>query len=246
MSSPTCTRLSPPPEPSLGESLSDEQLVALLRQGQESAFDILAGRYHARLLAFCWRTLRSKEDAEDVLQDVLTAAFRAIVADEREIHVRPWLYRIARNRCINELRRAKAVGVDSIDEFPALSAGATADGAASRQRLGELVTDLQALPRTQRTALLLREFDGLAYGQIAAAMETTVPAVKSLLVRARTGLRDSSVVRSAAMNAPPARGARTAAAAHAQMYARASRAAPARRRSRRLAAHAPIEAGPYE
>src|SRR5665213_4026126 len=80
---------------------SDGQLIVLIRQGQQSAFDTLAARYHARLLHFCWQIMRSREDAEDVLQEVLAAAFRAIVADEREIHVRPWLYRIAPNRCLS-------------------------------------------------------------------------------------------------------------------------------------------------
>jgi RNA polymerase sigma factor (sigma-70 family) len=176
---------------------SDEDLVALLRQGQQSAFEILATRYHGRLLSFCWRILRSREDAEDALQDVLSAAFRAIVADEREIQVRPWLYRIARNRCINELRRSKAVGVDSLDDYPTQNGSTPVEELVRRQLLRELVDDVQALTDMQRTALLLREFDGLAYQQIATAMDTTIPAVKSLLVRARAGLRDSSTIRAA-------------------------------------------------
>lgn len=185
---------------------SDEDLVALLRQGQQSAFESLASRHHARLLSFCRRMLRSREDAEDALQDVYAAAFRAIVADEREIHVRPWLYRIARNRCINELRRAKAVGVDSLEDHPAHHGRTAVEEVVSRQVLRELLDDLHALPQTQRTALTLREFDGLAYAQIAAAMHTTVPAVKSLLVRARRALRDSSTARAAGFAlAPPRR-----------------------------------------
>ena len=59
--------------------------------------------------------LGSREDAEDVLQEVFAAAFNAMLADEREINVRPWLYRIARNRSLNHLRRAQAIGVDSMD-----------------------------------------------------------------------------------------------------------------------------------
>ena len=189
---------APPTRPDgVADGLSDERLVALLRQGQESAFETLASRYEARLLSFCWRMLRSKEDAEDALQDVLAAAFHAIVADERQIQLQPWLYRIARNRCINELRRAKAVGVDSLDDFPATNGCTPVEELVSRVLLRELVDDVQALPETQRTALLLREFDGFAYQQIATARDTTIPAVKSLLVRARAALRDSSTVRAA-------------------------------------------------
>src|SRR5918998_1293457 len=94
---------------------SDERLIALIRRGNPHAFEALVARYQSRLLAFCRHMLSSKEDAEDVLQEVFAAAFNAILADEREINVRPWLYRIARNRSLNHLRRATAVGVDSMD-----------------------------------------------------------------------------------------------------------------------------------
>ncbi len=184
---------------------SDEQLVALLRAGRHGAFEILATRYQTRLLRFCWKILRSKEDAEDVLQDVFAAAFRALVADDREIQVRPWLYRIARNRCINELRRSKRVRVDSLDDQHDENGHTLVEKLANRQQFRELVQDVQALPDAQRTALLLREIDGFAYQQIATAMGTTVPAVKSLLVRARSGLRDSSIARDSGF-APPRRG----------------------------------------
>jgi RNA polymerase sigma factor (sigma-70 family) len=179
-------------------SRSDEQLVALLRQGRHDAFDALWSRYETRLLWYCWKILKSKEDAEDALQDVFASAFRALVADDRDIHVRPWLYRIARNRCINELRRARKIRDEALGEHHAEVGHALIDGLANRQRFGEVIRDVQALPDTQRTALLLREVDGFAYQQIATAMNTTVPGVKSLLVRARLGLRDSSAARDGA------------------------------------------------
>src|SRR5215210_3359777 len=90
---------------------TDERLVALVRRGHHGAFEALVSRYSSRLLAFCRHMLSSREDAEDVLQEVFTAAFNAILGDDREINVRPWLYRIARNRSLNHLRRAQAVGV---------------------------------------------------------------------------------------------------------------------------------------
>jgi RNA polymerase sigma factor (sigma-70 family) len=184
------------------DACTDEQLVARLRQGRHSAFETLAARYQSRLLWFCWKILGSKEDAEDALQDVFAAAFRALLADEREIQVRPWLYRIARNRCINELRRARTVGVDALDDQHAAKGGTLVEKLVSRQQFRELVDDVHALPDTQRTALLLREIDGFAYQQIATAMDTTVSGVKSLLVRARAGLRDSSAARDATCAAP--------------------------------------------
>jgi RNA polymerase sigma factor (sigma-70 family) len=174
---------------------SDERLIALIRRGNQHAFEALVARYQSRLLAFCRHMLSSKEDAEDVLQEVFAAAFNAILADEREINVRPWLYRIARNRSLNHLRRATAVGVDSMDVHLSDGGQTTADKVHKREEFRLLIADVQDLPETQRTALLLREIDALSYEQIAEAMETTVPSVKSLLVRARASLMEASEAR---------------------------------------------------
>jgi len=174
---------------------SDEKLVALTRRGQHAAFETLISRYQSRLLSFCRHMLSSKEDAEDVLQEVFAAAFNAILADEREINVRPWLYRIARNRSLNHLRRACAVGVDSMDIHFAEGGISTGEKVLRRESFRQLISDVQQLPETQRTALLLREIDALSYDQIAHAMETTVPSVKSLLVRARISLAEAAEAR---------------------------------------------------
>ena len=174
---------------------SDERLIALTRRGQHAAFEALCARYQSRLLSFCRHMLGSREDAEDVLQEVFTAAFNAVLADEREINVRPWLYRIARNRSLNHLRRASAIGVDSMDIHFADHGMSTGDRAIRRESFRELLADVHDLPETQRTALLLREIDALSYEQIAHAMETTVPSVKSLLVRARISLAEAAEAR---------------------------------------------------
>ncbi|GAC1439035.1 MAG: hypothetical protein NVSMB51_16190 [Solirubrobacteraceae bacterium] len=173
----------------------DEKLVALIRRGQHSAFEALVGRYQVRLLAFCRHMLRSPEDAEDILQEVFAAAFNALLADEREINVRPWLYRIARNRCLNHLRRQTAVGVDSMDVLFADHGQSTVEKASKREDFRLLLEDIGRLPETQRTALVLREMDALSYEQIAEAMDTTVPSVKSLLVRARVSLAEAAEAR---------------------------------------------------
>ena len=162
---------------------------------------MLTARYQGRLLWFCRQILRSKEDAEDALQDVFIAAFNAIRSDDRDIQLRPWLYRIARNRCINHLRRASAVDADSMDDHHADHGRTVVDKVFSRQRFRQLVGDLQALPDAQRTALLLCEVDGFSYERIALAMGTTMPSVKSLLVRARWNLLEASAEREAACTA---------------------------------------------
>ena len=174
---------------------SDERLIALIRRGNTVAFEVLVSRYHARLLAFCRHLLGSREDAEDVLQEVFSAAFNAILDDDRAINVRPWLYRIARNRSLNHLRRIQAVGVDSMDIHLYDHGATTADKVHEREEFRLLVGDIHGLPETQRTALVLREMDALSYEQIAEAMETTVPSVKSLLVRARVSLAEAAQAR---------------------------------------------------
>ncbi len=152
-------------------------------------------RYQPRLLAFCRHMLGSTEDAEDVLQEVFAASFNAICADDRPINARPWLYRIARNRCLNHLRRPQPSGQDSMDVFERDGGLSTADTVHKREEFRDIVADVQELPETQRTALLLRELDALSYEQIAEAMETTVPSVKSLLVRARVALAEAAEAR---------------------------------------------------
>jgi len=174
---------------------SDERLVTLMRRGNTVAFEVLVARYHSRLLAFCRHLLGSREDAEDVLQEVMSAAFNAILDDDRPINVRPWLYRIARNRSLNHLRRIQAVGVDSMDTHLSEHGATTADKVHEREEFRLLVGDIHSLPETQRTALVLREMDALSYEQIAEAMETTVPSVKSLLVRARVSLAEAAEAR---------------------------------------------------
>jgi RNA polymerase sigma factor (sigma-70 family) len=173
----------------------DERLVTLTRRGNQAAYETLVQRYQARLLAFCRHMLGSREDAEDVLQEVFANAFNAIIGDDRAINVRPWLYRIARNRCLNHLRKIQPIGVDTLDDRMADHGISAADTAHRREEFRELLGDVKALPETQRTALLLREIDALSYDQIAEAMDTTVPSVKSLLVRARVALAEASEAR---------------------------------------------------
>jgi RNA polymerase sigma factor (sigma-70 family) len=173
----------------------DEKLIAMARGGNPGAFETIVDRYQGRLLGFCRQMLGSTEDAEDVLQEVFVNAYRAMLADEREINLRPWLYRIARNRCLNLLRKPSADAQESMDMVPEVEAASTAEKVHNREEFRQILSDVNKLPETQRSALLLREMDALSYEEIADAMETTVPSVKSLLVRARISLAEASQAR---------------------------------------------------
>jgi len=179
---------------------SDDQLVALFRSGSEEAFRVIHDRYRQRLFAYTRQMLSgSRSDAEDALQDVFLRAYAALRADDRPIVLRAWLYRVAHNRCIDHLRRPTPQPCEVFE----MSRGPLADPIAQTERredLRRLVADVRELPEQQRSALLMREMEGLSYADLASALDVSVPAVKSLLVRARVSLveaieaRDTSCV----------------------------------------------------
>lgn len=177
---------------------SDEQLVAAFRAGNEDAFQAIFDRYRQRLFAYTRQMLGgSRQDAEDALQDVFLRAYGALRANDRPVSLRAWLYRVAHNRCIDQLRRPAPAQADVFD----LSRTPLRDPieeSARREDLRRLVDDVQRLPEAQRSALLMREMDGLSYQELADALDVTVPAVKSLLVRARIGLVEAIEARDTA------------------------------------------------
>jgi RNA polymerase sigma factor (sigma-70 family) len=166
--------------------------------GYDDAFGTIHDRYRQRLLAYTRQMLGpSRSDAEDVLQDVFLRAYGALRNDDRPVTLRAWLYRVAHNRCIDHLRRP----LPPAAEIYELSRTPTHDPQAEtvrREDLRRLVQDVQRLPEQQRSALLMRELDGLTYAELADALDTSVPAIKSLLVRARVGLVEAGEARDTA------------------------------------------------
>ncbi|MHB8657902.1 MAG: RNA polymerase sigma factor [Solirubrobacteraceae bacterium] len=184
--------------PTLLRLRSDEQLVALFRAGNDEAFRIIHDRYRQRLFAYARQMLSgSRQDAEDALQDVFVRAYFGLRANRRELALRAWLYRVAHNRCIDELRRP----IPPYDEVLALvrrPGGDPIAEAEQREALRRLIADVRRLPSQQRSALLMRELSGMTYAELAGALEVSVPAVKSLLVRARLGLAQALEARDTA------------------------------------------------
>jgi RNA polymerase sigma factor (sigma-70 family) len=177
---------------------SDEQLLAHFRAGSDEAFRVLHDRYRQRLFAYVRQMLSagSRQDAEDVLQDVFVRAYGSLRNDRREINVRAWLYRVAHNRCIDHLRRPVPPAAE-VFEMSRKPLHDPVEEAQRRDDLRRLVEDIGRLPEQQRSALLMREIDGMSYANLADALDVTVPAVKSLLVRARVGLVEAGEARDA-------------------------------------------------
>jgi RNA polymerase sigma factor (sigma-70 family) len=177
---------------------SDEQLVALFRAGNDAAFSVIHDRYRQRLFAYSRQMLGgSRQDAEDALQDVFLRAYSSLRSNDRPLSLRAWLYRVAHNRCIDHLRRPTPPAADLFDTSRK-PLHDPMDELVRREDLRQLVADVGRLPDQQRSALLMREMDGMSYAELAEALGVSLQAVKSLLVRARIGLVEAVEARDTA------------------------------------------------
>lgn len=183
---------APPPAlpPSMLAGMGDDTLVNLIAAGSDDAFTALDARYRRRLVRFARGFVPGgTADAEDVVQDAMVRAVRALRNGSRPDALSPWLHRITRN-CALDLsasrRRHPVVELVDYAHPPVEDAGATVERSLGMRGL---VADVGRLPATQRSALVLRELEGRSYADIADELDVTVPAVKSLLVRARAGLK---------------------------------------------------------
>jgi RNA polymerase sigma-70 factor, ECF subfamily len=196
----------------------DERLRKRARAGDEDAFSELTRPYRHELLFHCYRMLGSLQDAEDVLQETLLAAWRAIGGFEGRASLRSWLYRIATNRCLNALRDQSRRPPPPpappfappnptgwaepawLEPYPdsLLEGVADADpGPHARYERREAVelayvAGLQKLPARQRAAVVLRDALGFPTGDVARMLETSEAGVKSALQRARATLAQRS------------------------------------------------------
>ena len=150
----------------------------------DAAFEALYDRHHRTLLAFCRHMLGSREEAEDVLQHTFLAAYRSLPEGD-DVRVKPWLYAVARNRCLSVLRsRRDAV---ALDEGVVATDGLVAE-VHRRDDLRALVRDVQRLPPDQREALLLFELGDSPHEEIATILGVRKEKVKALVFQARETL----------------------------------------------------------
>ena len=167
--------------------VSDDRLARRAKAGDRGAFEAIYQRYHQDLYRFCLAMLGNTADAQEALQDTMVKALRGLPGETRHIHLKPWLYRIARNESIETIRRRR----DSIqlDAEEMVSASQVSDTAESRERLRKLISDLEELPERQRAALVMRELGGLGFPEIAEAFETSPGVARQTVYEARLSLR---------------------------------------------------------
>lgn len=164
----------------------DELVVARARRGDQEAFAVIVGHYDRRLRALAFRLLGDRDRMDDVLQEVYVKAFRSLPRFKGDSALGTWLYRIAYNACLDDLRRRPALAAVEYDEAVADPASGPADIAVRRQ---DLSAALDRLPPDQRTAVLLVDAYGLDYADAAEVLGVRVGTIGSRLSRARALLR---------------------------------------------------------
>jgi RNA polymerase sigma factor (sigma-70 family) len=179
------TRVFRPRRPSLGPG-SDQRLANRASKGDRRAIAAIFERYQHELYGFCLGILGEPEDAQDALQNTMVKVLKALPGEEREVALRPWLYRIAHNEAV-ELRRTRRP-IQALDDYLVDRQSSVAERAEQREQLGWLLEDLADLPDRQRTVLVMRELNGLDFAEIGAALDTSAAVVRQSLYEARRNL----------------------------------------------------------
>ena len=186
--------------PTDGET-DDRNLVARVRAGDDRAFEILFRRYQPRIGAYVRRMVHDDGRAEDITQEVFIAALRRMREEtERDILFKPWIFEIAKNKCIDAFRRTRNASEVSFDARDAIGAaehgrlaepGATPDTAVEgKVAIDHLCGAFGGLSEVHHEILVLREFEGLSYREIGERLGMSRPAVESTLFRARKRLTE--------------------------------------------------------
>jgi RNA polymerase sigma factor (sigma-70 family) len=181
-------------ETQLAPSCPDHELVVAVRGGNDRAFEELYSRYGSKIRAYVLGMVGDHGRAEDVTQDVFISALRRLRATERPMALRPWLYEIARNACIDEFRRRRRAPEVSLEgsgegneRFVSWAPQPEA-AIENKQRLDDLRGAFGGLSENHHRIMVMRELEGLSYGEIGERMGMSKPVVESNLFRARRRL----------------------------------------------------------
>jgi RNA polymerase sigma factor (sigma-70 family) len=173
---------------SLRPGASDEVLVEAIRNGDEPAVVQMVERYRDRLFSYCARILRSREDAEDVVQQTLISAIEALKRSEEAIALKPWLYRIAHNNSISAMRKRSPVPDVDVNDVELPAASTVGADAERREELREMLRSLERLPDEQRSALVLSELEDMSGNQIGETLGCEPQRVRNLIYQARQAM----------------------------------------------------------
>lgn len=171
----------------------DVRLMLAFQAGDREAFDVLFGRWAAPLLRYLNRMVRDLAAAEELVQEVFLRVYRSRERYSPDARFSTWLYRIATNVALNEVRRPRYRAIhhsaDADEATPIRAVDPAPDEVAHARRFRERVdAELARLPDKQRAALWLATVEGLSYAEVAEALEVSEQAVKALVHRARTAL----------------------------------------------------------
>ena len=174
---------------------SDEELVEACQAGEASAFDVLVARWEDRIRGAAYRFLGSEEEAKDVAQEAFLKAYRALGSFKREARFSSWLYQIATNLCRDRLRRRRTRAAVSLEELEETGPVIVETRPGAHEQLQQL--DLarvvrravHTLPEEQREVVILKEYQGLTFLEIAQALDVPVSTVKTRLYRGLGQLR---------------------------------------------------------
>jgi len=170
------------PQPRVFE-IEDVVLVAAARDGDPDAFELLVRRHQGAVYGLALRMLGSEADAQDAAQDSLVQAWRALARFRGDSAFATWMYRIVTNRCLNIL--AKRRPTDALSDDHVNARDDPAEAALGRERMHAVAAAVLQLAPEQRAALVLREFQGLSYEEVAEVLGVSVAAVKGRIHRAR-------------------------------------------------------------
>jgi RNA polymerase sigma-70 factor (ECF subfamily) len=179
--------------------IPDEQLVIASQQGDIKAFEMLVLRYQRQIFSLIYQMTHNVEVVEDIGQDVFVAAFKAIKDFKAKSSFFTWLYRIAINHCKNYLTSStRAQEIEQRYQREQNSEGFSEDHEKNPQSMllakefvEQMENAIMALPEEQRIVLMLCEFEGLSYQEIAEVLECPIGTVRSRLSRARTTLQET-------------------------------------------------------
>jgi RNA polymerase sigma factor (sigma-70 family) len=167
--------------------LSDDRLAQRATRGDRQAFAAIYRRHHQGLYRFCLAILGNPQDAQDALQNTMVKVLRSLPGEERDVRLKPWLYRIAHNESVELLRRRRPTA--QIDVEQAAPTAHLAETAETRERLRSLIADLEQLPERQRGALVMRELAGLSFEEIGAALGASGAVARQTVYEARLNVR---------------------------------------------------------